>query len=501
MILLGAADWFNTWITPLWLLSLGVLLGFAGLLILWGLVFVVSRRAGRQVPVIVSEGPLAPIFYTFLILAVFGALGAFLVHDAGALIQSALRFPFTGTTTVTMVLPGVADDETVEPQVMEIDFRADELRTIQAKANESLLIVSEVQENGEPIFEMDIEADEVAEWDRGVLIANPFEREGMDRLLIHNGSENPAELTFTVYTAPLHPQVKSVYVTIGMTMAFFVIYFFLHWTFPKMSAVALATAKSELSSPLFSSLIMLGIFLLTLYLVLPAYTFGEDIKVLKDSGMVLIMVFAIFHAIWAGSSSVAEEIDGKTALTVLSKPIGRQQFILGKFFGISWSTAVLFVVLGAWLLLIVSYKPIYDARESAQTRPTWQVCHLEIVRTVPGLFLAFLESTIFVALSVAISTRLPILANLMICFVIYAFGHLTPLMVPASEGNLENVAFMARFLAMVLPVLDQFNIQAAISTGAAVSFRYLGVATIYCALYCSIAILLALVLFEDRDLA
>ncbi len=217
--------------------------------------------------------------------------------------------------------------------------------------------------------------------------------------------------------------------------------------------------------------------------------------------MTLIMVFAIFQAVWAGSTSVAEEIDGKTALTVLSKPISRRQFILGKFWGISWSSAVLFVILGAWLLIMVAYKPIYDARETANTSPTWQVCDMEITSTVPGLFLAYLETLVFAALSVAISTRLPILANVMICFAIYAFGHLTPLLVQGADKQFENVAFVARFITTVLPVLDHFNIQAAISTGASVSYAYLGAATVYCALYCTIALLFALVLFEDRDLA
>jgi hypothetical protein len=161
----------------------------------------------------------------------------------------------------------------------------------------------------------------------------------------------------------------------------------------------------------------------------------------------------------------------------------------------------LFVVLGAWLLVIVAYKPIYDARETANTDPTWQACHTEVVRTVPGLVLSFLEALVFAAISVAIATRLPLLANFVICFAIYAFGHLTPLLVQAGEGRFETVRFMGRFIATVLPVLDHFNIQAAVAAGATVPYSYLGLATLYCILYCSIAMLLALALFEDRDLA
>ena len=129
-------------------------------------------------------------------------------------------------------------------------------------------------------------------------------------------------------------------------------YFLLQFALPKMSAVAISTAKSEISQPLFLINLLIGIFLLLLFIWIPYNTFGEDIKVLKDSGMTLIMVLCIIQAVWAASSSVADEIEGRTALTVLSKPIARWQFILGKYAGICWAVAVMFVILGAIFLII-----------------------------------------------------------------------------------------------------------------------------------------------------
>ena len=54
---------------------------------------------------------------------------------------------------------------------------------------------------------------------------------------------------------------------------------------------------------------------------------------------------------------------------------------------------------------------------------------------------------------------------------------------------------------MVFPNLDHFNIQAAVAAGVAVPSAYLAWAFVYCLIYTVIAILLALVMFEDRDLA
>jgi hypothetical protein len=144
---------------------------------------------------------------------------------------------------------------------------------------------------------------------------------------------------------------------------------------------------------------------------------------------------------------------------------------------------------------------VYDARETAKTEPPWQVCYLEMVQILPGLVLAFFETVVLAAISVAISTRLPMLANLIVCSSIYVLGHLVPLVVNSAVGKFEIVRFFGQFIATVLPVLDHFNIQAAVAAGAAVPLDYLGMALLYCALYTAIALLLGLAMFEDRDLA
>jgi ABC-type transport system involved in multi-copper enzyme maturation permease subunit len=199
--------------------------------------------------------------------------------------------------------------------------------------------------------------------------------------------------------------------------------------------------------------------------------------------------------------SIADEIEGRTALTLLSKPVGRRQFIFGKFLGIIGAVAVLFIVLGALFLATVSYKVVYDARESCLAEPTRLQCQAEMMQIVPGLALALLETIVLTSISVAVSTRLPMLANLTICVSIYALGHLAPVLVNVTQNQFPIVFFMGQFLATILPVLDHFNIYAAISAGQEVSWAYLGLATVYCVFYSAAAMLLALLLFEDRDLA
>jgi len=270
---------------------------------------------------------------------------------------------------------------------------------------------------------------------------------------------------------------------------------------PRVIAIARTTAKECLSQPLIHVLLAAGAFFLFLFVFLPYNTLGEDIKVFKDQGLTTIMILGIILALWTASTSVADEIEGRTALTLLSKPVGRREFILGKFLGIIAPVAILFIVLGALFLAGVSYKLVYDARETSQPVPAYLECLDAMTQVIPGLILAFMETIVFVAISVAVSTRLPLLPNLVICSSIYVLGHLVPSLINSSAGQLPLVGFVARLLAVVLPTLDHFNIYSAIATGREVPLMYLVTAGAYCLLYSAVAMLVALLAFENRDLA
>jgi len=275
----------------------------------------------------------------------------------------------------------------------------------------------------------------------------------------------------------------------------------LRLTFPKTAAIARTTAKEAMSQPLFYVLLAIGAFMIILFPFIPYNTFGDDVKMVKDTSLTTIMLLAIVMALWTASVSIAEEIEGRTALTLLSKPIGRRSFIVGKFLGIIGPVAMIFILLGALFLASISFKVVYDSRETGKPEPQMAECRAEMVQIAPGLALAFLETIVLASVSVAISTRLPMLPNLVICSSIYVLGHLVPTLVNSSVGEIVFVRFAANFLAATLPVLEHFNIHTAIATGQTVPLQYLAWATLYCALYSTVAMLVALLLFEDRDLA
>src|SRR5262245_25781859 len=206
----------------------------------------------------------------------------------------------------------------------------------------------------------------------------------------------------------------------------------------KVLTIALATAKEAISQPAVFVLAFLAGPSLIYAIFVPYFTFGEDIKMYKDTGLTTISFVGLLLALLTASSSVAEEIEGRTAITLLSKPINRRQFIVGKFLGIELGVLALFALLGTIFAFGDGYKYAYDLRESACSVFDQALRTKQVLQVMPGLALGFMEVTVLAAVSVAISTRLPMLVNLVVCISIFFLGHLTPVLVDATEGGRAN---------------------------------------------------------------
>ncbi len=491
----------STWLTPLWLLSVGVALGMAVLGVAYGLVFVVSRRAAEVIYSTVREGVLLPIFDLGAAMAAFAVLGIFLVPGIPYrnLLAAVQRIGAVGPTQIEFTVPPASHDV-----ALPLNVSLSELQYFRIESDQPASVTTNVMSTLGQALGVRMVPGSPAEWSRPIV----SEKEKIKlpsgettRWTASNPGGAPAKLKILAITDIEYPEVRIVPLTAISVMGLFSFYLAVRALFPKIAAVAQTTARESMAQPLFFVVLALGGFALVSFIFIPYNTFGEDVKVLKDSGLTMIMVLSMIVAVWSASVSVSEEVEGRTALTVLSKPVKRRQFILGKFLGVLGPVVVLFAVLGLVFLLTVSYKVVYDARETARQEPAWQLCNLEMVRIIPGMVLAFLETVVLAAISVAISTRVSTLANLMICASIYVLGHLVPMLVNSSVGKFEIVRFVGQFIATILPVMDHFNIQAAVAAGATVPVAYLGLALVYCLVYSAIAMLLGLALFEDRDLA
>ncbi len=269
----------------------------------------------------------------------------------------------------------------------------------------------------------------------------------------------------------------------------------------RTGVIARAAAKEAIRQPVFPLLLTISLVMMVFNTFIPFFSLGEDVKMMEVCGLAMLLICGMFLAIWTSSMSIADEIEGKTAMTMLSKPVNRRQFILGKFLGIQ--TAVLLMALPIVLAFagLTVYKVFYDARESTRDDVTIENAVIEVLRLMPAVVLVLLEIMVMSAISVALSTRVPMVVNLVTCLAIFVVGHLTETLVVSNMGKLELVGFMARLVAMVLPAVGMFNVEAKLMTDGSVPPVYVGWAAVYAGAYIMAAILLAFWLFEDRDLA
>lgn len=497
---LGLFGNVSIWLTPVWLLASGVTLGLIVLGVLFGIVWLVSRNTASTIRAAVHEGFLFPVLALGAALTVFTVAGVALVPFK-PLMNSITRL--ASSTEITETVAVAADADNLE---VDLGLVPAEVRLLRLESDRNMYISVELPGFGSnrptSVARESIEQGVPFVWDRGSNAQYLFSGD-TTRIFLTNNSGLPGTVKVLAQTQPEYPEAIAIPVTaasyVGLVLAFIA----MRLLFPRVTAVATTTAKEALAQPIFQIVLAIGIVLLIVTVFIPYNTFGEDVKVLKDFNLAFVMLLSIFIALWTASVGISEEIEGRTALTVLSKPISRAQFLLGKFVGVLLPVILMFLFLGTVFLISVSFKLTYDARESALKNPTWQNCYAEMIGIVPGLLLAFMEAVVMGSISVAIATRLPMLANLVICFSIYVIGHLLPLLVLSKRMSdpFGIVHFAGQFFATVLPVLEHFNINAAIAGGAIVPWSYLGWALAYCVLYSTVAMLFALVLFEDRDLA
>ncbi|MES2309147.1 MAG: ABC transporter permease subunit [Verrucomicrobiota bacterium] len=175
--------------------------------------------------------------------------------------------------------------------------------------------------------------------------------------------------------------------------------------------------------------------LLTL-LTLPLFanlTFEEQIKFMRDFCFGTMSVFGIFLAIIATAQSVANDIEQKTILTVLAKPMGRWEYLMGKGLGIGFVTFLALLILGLLSagLFFLQEPKLFESAAANATQPLtpqdWQELHHQLWN--PALLIAmgilYLKLLLVIGFTLLLSTvASSSLFTIFTSLMIYMIGHL-----------------------------------------------------------------------------
>lgn len=210
---------------------------------------------------------------------------------------------------------------------------------------------------------------------------------------------------------------------------------------------------------------------------------GQDIKIVKDITLASTDVFGVLIAIFVGTSLLYKEIDKRTLYTILSQPMHRYEFVLGKYFGLM---ALLMVVL--MVMTLVSSVYVYFLGGALDA--TFFI----------SIYLVYVKLMLLTAIALLLSSMSSPIMGAIILFTVYVFGHATGVFLELPPQF--NGTWTKEFLEIayyVVPNLNTFNIRDLAANEEAVSFVYLLWATLYGFCYTVVFLLLAALAFEGKD--
>src|SRR5262245_14788991 len=216
--------------------------------------------------------------------------------------------------------------------------------------------------------------------------------------------------------------------------------------------------------------------------ILSFLTVGSEEKIVKDIGLASIALFGVAVAIFVGVGLVFKEIEKRTVYTLISKPIRRSQFILGKYAGLVLVLAVNMAVMTGVFCLLLLWRGWMD----------WSL--------TGAIWLTFIELMLVTAIAILFSSfSTPILSSLF-TVTFFIIGHLSwglRLMAEKIEGTTGK--FLCEFFYRVLPNLELLNIRGLAVHGEVPPSGHIALATLYGLSYTAVLLALAAVTFRRRD--
>jgi len=217
-------------------------------------------------------------------------------------------------------------------------------------------------------------------------------------------------------------------------------------------------------------------------LALGKLTIGQSEKVIVDFGLGMIEIFGLIGVLFVGSQLLFKEVEGKTIFLILSKPIKRQDFILGKFFGFSGTIGLIVLFQSLLFLGMLFWKDI-------------EITHL----IVWSLIFTFLKLEILLAIVFLLSTFMSNIMTIMISLMVYLISHsyslLLDLFARFQDGFiLEGV----KWFQLLFPPMEALNIKDVIGSFSQFSLNFFLFNSVYSFLYITIILFFTVQIFSRK---
>jgi len=262
-------------------------------------------------------------------------------------------------------------------------------------------------------------------------------------------------------------------------------------------SLAYITFKEGMRSRALFGIFILALLTFAVTVTLTSLFMRDIVKVAADLGLATISFSGLLMIIFIGINLLSKDIDKRTIYMVISRPISRSQYIVGKFFGLC------LLILSAVLFLgVISSLPVYFAGLSyanPQSVFDWSIYFTAIFFIAMKLvlmasvviFFSSITSTSFISLILTIAT--------------YIIGSTTEVVKGLIDVKTEGVdisplmAGLIKFVYYVFPNLAAFDLKVFAAHGIPIPHSYLLWIPLYWLFYTSIMVTAGAVIMERRE--
>jgi Cu-processing system permease protein len=254
----------------------------------------------------------------------------------------------------------------------------------------------------------------------------------------------------------------------------------------KIGVIALNTFRESVRDRVLYNLVLFVLILVGASIFISELSVNQETKFIATLGLSAMLVFGALIAIFIGVGLVYKEIERRTIYNLLSKPVHRHEFIIGKYFGLC-------------LTLLVNSLVMLAAIELALMYVNQGFTPLQGPVLVAGL-LIYLELALLVAIALMFSSfSTPMLAALF-TFALYVIGHFSAdLKLAASLSPSFVVRSALNTAYYLLPNLKNFNFISQASHGDAINAAHVVWAVVYAVVYVSVLLSAAVLIFQRRN--
>jgi len=244
-------------------------------------------------------------------------------------------------------------------------------------------------------------------------------------------------------------------------------------------------------------------FLLFAMLLIGSSTFltvlspGEEVKMVKDVCLSCISFFGMLIAVFAAGALIPGEMDNRTIHTILSKPLRRVTYLIGKYLGAQLTILLNIVLMSLLFLLILFLQSRRYVDEGGGTSFS-----ITALITSKAMLLVYFELLILSALAFAISTlstsaTLPVIIGIFIYIVGHSVNYLKNLSEHAAS---EFMSFIIRQFYLILPNFSNFYLRNQLVHNDPYVPQGIVKLLIYALLYAGFGMVIAYILFRKKDM-